>query len=323
MTKTHVTGGKAGLPLAGLVLAAALLQAPLAARAAELHGHRGARGLLPENSIAGFTKALEIGVDCLELDVGQSRDGKLVIAHDRMLNPDIVRRDGAWVTIRTPLKDLSVEEIARLDVGRIDPTSRYARTFAKQKAVDGTRMPLLDTLLGLPALRERPRVCLNIEVKTSPAAPRDTVSPAVLADALVARVTEKGLRKRLRVQSFDWRSLVHLRKVAPDIPLSFLTAEQSWLDNVGRKGAEPSPWLAGGDLARHGGSLPKLVKAMGGTWWSPYHKEVDAAAIKEAHDLGLKVVVWTVNAPEDIHRLLEMGVDGIITDYPDRARSVM
>ncbi|MEZ5818083.1 MAG: glycerophosphodiester phosphodiesterase [Hyphomicrobiaceae bacterium] len=291
--------------------------------AAELHGHRGARGLLPENTIIGFEKALEIGVDCLELDIGMSRDDKLVIAHDRMLNPDIVRRDGDWITARTPIRELTANEIAMLDVGRINPATRYAKTFSRQRPVDGTRMPLLSDLLALPALQKRPGVCLNVETKTAPNAPSDTVTPGVLADALVQAVTAAGLRPRLRVQSFDWRSLVHLRKAAPDVVLSFLTAEQPWLDNVDRKGLRPSPWLAGGELAMHGGSLPKLIASLGGSWWSPYHKDVDAAAIKEAHSLGLKVVVWTVNAVEDIRRLLEMGVDGIITDYPDRARSVM
>ena len=291
--------------------------------ATELHGHRGARGLAPENTIPAFEEALTAGVDCLELDVGMSRDRRLVISHDPVLNGDLVRRAGAWLESRVPLKSLSAAEIGELDVGRINPASKYATRYPKQKAADGVQMPLLDELLRLDALRNAEGVCLNIEIKTSPKTPDLTFSPGAMADALVATVTAHGRRGRLRVQSFDWRSLVHLRKTAPDIPLSFLTAERSWLNNVGRGLPGKSEWLAGGSIAEHGASVPRLVKALGGTYWSPYHGDLKPETLKEAQGLGLKVLVWTVNTAQDIRRFVELGVDGIITDYPDVGREVI
>ena len=295
----------------------------ISSMATELHGHRGARGLAPENTIPAFEAALAVGVDCLELDVGMSSDRKLVIAHDPVLNGDLVRRNGAWLESRAPLKSLSAAEIGDFDVGRINPASKYATRYPKQKAADGVRMPLLDELLKLDALRKADGVCLNIEIKTSPKAPDLTFGPEAMADALVALVTEHGMRGRLRVQSFDWRSLVHLRKTAPDVPLSFLTAERSWLNNVGRGLPGKSEWLAGGNIEEHGASVPRLVKANGGTYWSPYHGDLKPEALKEAQSLGLKVLVWTVNAEHDIKHFVELGVDGIITDYPDVGREVI
>ncbi|MEZ5856504.1 MAG: glycerophosphodiester phosphodiesterase family protein [Hyphomicrobiaceae bacterium] len=224
---------------------------------------------------------------------------------------------------RAPLKDLTAAEIKSLDVGRIDPASSYASRHPKQQPADATPMPLLEDVLAMPALQAASNVCLNIEIKTSPKAPHETFPPAVMADALLALVDKFAMRKRLRVQSFDWRSLVHVHAVAPDIPLSFLTAERSWLNNVERGQPGKSEWLAGADIDDHDGSLPRLIKSLGGTYWSPYFRDLTPEALKEAHDLGLQVTIWTVNQPKDIQHYADLGVDAIITDYPDVARSIL
>ncbi|MEZ5844843.1 MAG: glycerophosphodiester phosphodiesterase [Hyphomicrobiaceae bacterium] len=312
------------MPFVLAMIAVVAVQAQFAiAIAQELHGHRGARGLLPENTIPSFERALAIGVDCLELDVGMSKDGTLVISHDPRLNPSIVRRNGNWVTGQTALKDLTNAEIAELDVGRIDPKSKYARQFPDQVAIDGTRMPPLADLLAHQGIRAASRVCLNIEIKTRPNASDETFSPERLADTLIMAVTKAGLRSRLVVQSFHWASLVHIARVAPDVPLSFLTAERPWLDNIERGKPGASAWLGGLDIDDYGGSIPRAIKALNGRFWSVFHRDLTGEALGEAHALGLKVIVWTVNEPAAIRRYLAMGVDGIITDYPDRARAVI
>ena len=129
--------------------------------------------------------------------------------------------------------------------------------------------------------------------------------------------------QRTTIQSFDWRTLRHVQTLAPEIPTVYLTAQQRWLDNVeiGRPGR--SDWTAGLDVDDFGGSVPRLVAAAGGRIWSPYHKEIDAAQLDEAHGLGLEVVVWTVNDPARMRALIDLGVDGIITDYPGRLRRVL
>ncbi len=294
----------------------------ISSMATEIHGHRGARGLAPENTIPAFETALAFGVDCLELDVGMSKDSRLVVAHDPVLNHDLARLGGKWIGAGAPLNTLTVREIKTFDVGRINPAADYATKYPRQKAVDNVAMPLLEEVLGLASLRAAKDVCLNIEIKTSPMRPHLTFAPEAMADALVAEVTKSGMRGRLRVQSFDWRSLVHLRKTAPDIPLSFLTAERSWLNNVGRGLPARSDWLAGAGIDEHGGSVPRLVKALGGAYWSPYHGDLKLEDLKEAQGLGVKVLVWTVNKQQEIKRFIDMGVDGIITDYPDVARKV-
>jgi glycerophosphoryl diester phosphodiesterase len=124
--------------------------------------------------------------------------------------------------------------------------------------------------------------------------------------------------QRASVQSFDWRSLMRLRERAPALPTVALTAQQSWLNNV-----EDPSWTAGLKMADHDGSVPRLVHATGARTWSPHHADLSAEALLEAQALGLRVVVWTVNEPAQIDRLLAMGVDGIISDYPDRVRDAM
>lgn len=307
---------------AAMIVAAALFHIS-GAFAVDLHGHRGARGLSPENSIAGFRRAIEIGVDCLELDVGMSSDGKIVISHDRRLNRDLVRRGGQWVSDAVPLNGLSSLELRTLDIGRIKPGSDYAARFPGQVPLDGETMPMLSDLLALPDLNGMSRPCFNIEIKTSPDDPGSTFAPERISRRLVQTLDAAGRRSNAMVQSFDWRSLVFLKKFAPDIPLVFLSAEQSWGDTlqVGEAGA--SPWTAGIDIDDFEGSAPRAVKHLGGTVWSPYFRELTREALDLAHALGLKVVVWTVNSEDDMRRLIAMGVDGIITDYPDRAARVM
>ncbi|MGI9525144.1 MAG: glycerophosphodiester phosphodiesterase [Hyphomicrobiaceae bacterium] len=289
----------------------------------ELHGHRGARGLLPENSLIGFREAIRLGVDCLELDVGQLRDGEVVIHHDRTLNPDVTRKNGSWIDFATPLANLTKRDLESFDIGRLRPGTRYAARFAEQSPVDGARIPLLRELLAMPQLGRQPEICLNIEIKTSPEAHAETSPPEDIAKALLEILDEYNYRSRSRVQSFDWRGLLYLRQVAPDLALSFLTAERDWLDNLMRLEPGLSPWLAGIDLAKYQNSAPRAIKAAGGQTWAPYYHDLTPQELAEAKSIGLKVIVWTVNDEADMRNLLTMGVDGIITDYPDLGRQVI
>jgi glycerophosphoryl diester phosphodiesterase len=289
----------------------------------ELHGHRGARGLLPENTIVGFREAIRLGVDCLELDVGQLRDGEVVIHHDRTLNPNIARKDGSWIEIATPLAELDKRDLEHIDVGRLKPGTRYAAKYVQQVPVDGARIPLLRELLSLPELGQQPEICLNIEIKTSPEARAETFPPEDVAKALLETLDEYHYRARSRIQSFDWRSLLYLRRVAPDLALSFLTAERDWQDNLMRREPGQSPWLGGINLADFENSPPHAIKASGGQIWAPYYRDLTAQQLADAKSLGLKVIVWTVNGEADMHAMLAMGVDGIITDYPDLGRQVI
>ena len=139
----------------------------------------------------------------------------------------------------------------------------------------------------------------------------------------MAAIRGAGMAGRTTLQSFDWRGLVAAKRLAPEIATACLSIESSGMDTVRRGGPGPSPWLAGLDLAAHGGSVPRLAKAAGCAVWSPFWRNVSADSVREAHAAGLKVVPWTVNAAEDMGRLVDLGVDGLITDYPDRANTVL
>lgn len=281
------------------ILAALALGHALGAQAFDLQGHRGARGSAPENTLPGFAAALTLGVATLELDTGVTRDGVVVIHHDRRLNPDIARgTDGRWIEAPGPLlRALDFGELQRYDVGRLRPGSEYAARFPEQSPADGVRIPRLAELFELVRKSGNTQVRFNIETKISPAAPDETLPPEDFARALVAEIRAAGMAARAAVQSFDWRTLHAVERAAPEIATVYLTGR------------------------RRGGSQPRAVHDAGGRIWSPNYEELDSAALIEARALGLKVVPWTVNEPGFIERFLDLGVDGIITDYPERVRA--
>ena len=307
------------------VIGAALLTLSGCATRFDLQAHRGGRGLAPENTLTAFSKALDIGVSTLELDVGITQDGVMVISHDRYLNADITRdAQDAFLTERGPtITSLTFAELQRYDVGRQKPGSNYASSFPQQQGTDSERVPALASLFELAATRGATDVRFNIETKISPSAASETLAPEPFARALISEIRKAGLARRATIQSFDWRTLLIAQREAPEIVTVHLTNQQGANDTVqmGRPGA--SPWLAGFDVDDYAGSVPKLVKAAGGTVWSPNFKDVTEALVRDAQSLGLKVVPWTVNDEADLARLLDWKVDGMITDYPDRLRALM
>ena len=297
----------------------------MTARAIEIQGHRGARGLLPENTIPAFERAIELGVDVLELDLGVTRDGVPVVHHDRALDPDRTRDAScAWLASPGPfLNTLDLASMSGFDVGRAAPGSKIAERFPEQSPRDGTRIPTLAQVLALGKRPGAGTIRFNIEAKVTPLAPEETVRPEEFARAVVAVLRAEGMLDRANLQSFDWRVLHAARKLAPDLSTVCLTAEQRWHDNILRGHPGPSPWTAGLDIEAFDGSVPRMVEAAGCAVWSPYYRDVTDEALTEAHGLGLRVVVWTVNEVEEMLALARLGVDGIITDYPDRAMDAL
>lgn len=312
---------------ATVFLVAALLGygAGVGALAFDLQGHRGARGLLPENTLPAFARALSLGVSTLELDLGLTKDGVLIVGHDPRLNGDVARGpDGRWLEGKGPaIFSLTLAELQRYDVGRLRPGSAYAARFPQQTAVDGTRMPRLADVFALAERAGNRVVRFNVETKLDPRDAAATVTPEALADAIMAFVRERGLASRVTIQSFDWRSLARVRERAPEIERSCLTSEQPGDDTLQAQVPGPKAWLGGLDPSTFGGSTPRLVAATGAQVWSPNFLDVTPERVREAHALGLKVLPWTVNDRADMQRFLDLRVDGLITDYPDRLRAVM
>ncbi|WP_372425735.1 glycerophosphodiester phosphodiesterase [Salinarimonas chemoclinalis] len=304
------------------ILAAAFLAAA-PAHAFDLQGHRGARGLAPENTLAAVDQALAIGVDTLELDLVVTADDVLVVNHDLALSPDIARGpDGSWVGEALPVRQMTLEAVKRYDVGRLRPGSDYARRFADQITRDGARIPTLEEVFARVEALGAGHVRYNLETKIRPDRADLSPTPEAFAALLAEVVRAHGLADRVSVQSFDWRTLDALAAVAPEIARVCLTAQEPF-DTVeaGRPGA--SPWLGGRDADDVEGSAPRLAADAGCAVWSPHHEDLDAKRLAEAKGLGLAVIPWTVNEIAAMRRLVEMGVDGIITDYPNRLRALL
>ena len=301
-----------------------LLFTALQAAAFDLQGHRGARGLAPENTLPGFALTLGIGVSTLETDLAVSRDGVLVISHDPALNPDITRgQDGQFLAGRGPvIWHTDFAELQRYDVGRLKPGTRYAQQYPAQQPADGARLPRLEELFALVKKSGNEQVRFALEIKVRPDAADETLAPEPFARKLVEAVRAAGVAQRTTILSFDWRALQAVQKIAPEIGTVYLSIRQRNFDNIGAGRPEGSTWTAGIQHTDHG-SVPKMIKAAGGRIWSSFHGDLDAAQVKEAKSLGLTVLAWTVNDPARMAQVMDMGVDGIVTDRPDLLREEM
>ncbi len=287
----------------------------------DLEAHRGGRALRPENTLQSFANGLSLGVDTLELDMGVTKDGVVVISHERGLNPDLARGpDGKYIDKGIPYVQLTLAQVKSYDVGQIRPGSAYAKRFPDQLVVPGTRIPTLAEVIDLVRRSGDKHVRLNIETKIDPTHPDESPDPQHFVDAVLGVLRHEKFEDRVMIESFDWRTLQLLQKQAPQIPTVYLSQVQQPEENLYTD--KPSPWTAGFDPDRYGQSVPRAVKAAGGKIWSPLYQDIDVDQVRVAHELGLPVIAWTVNDPTDMARLIDMGVDGIISDRPDLLRQV-
>jgi glycerophosphoryl diester phosphodiesterase len=274
----------------------------------QIVGHRGCRDIRPENTLAGFRHALELGADAIELDVHLTADGKIVVYHDYFLNPDLTRDDkGAWIEkSKTPLFMLTSLELSKYNLGKIKPDTTYLSSHPAVKNTGDEPIPYLKDVFNL--MKQYPHAQLFIEVKTTPFEPNQSSDPALTASAVVGEINQSDIKDRVAVLSFDWRVMQHVHKLDSSIKLYFNHAKQP---------ESNSPWFAGYDLRDFNDSAPALITHMKGSAWSAHYEQLNARNIKEAHDLGLKVYAWTVNSQQEMKDLINLGVDGIITDRPD------
>ena len=290
-----------------------------------IHGHRGARGLAPENTLAGFACALKVGVDVLELDLRMSGDGKIVVHHDRKLNPDLTRiKAGTWLTPPTkPLDHYTFEALQQFDMGHARPESSILKRFPRQTAWDGQTIPDLAMLRDRVAPALDDGLLLNLEIKSDPLKPAQGPTPTDWATTLVDELNTLGLIDQCWVQSFDWRVLRQIHALTDKLPTGFLTSAQPDFDTITAHANSASPWLDGYDTAQFSHSLPQAIAAAGGHYWGPCFQDLTRSRVAEAQSLGLEVHTWTVNEITHIETMVDYAVDGIISDYPDRVRKVL
>ena len=303
--------------------------------------HRGGAGLRPENTLAAFRHAVELGCDGAELDVQLSKDGEVVVFHDYRLKPEICRAStGRWLTKPTPrIKDLTLAELRAFDIGRADPASEYAREHASAGWSDGERIPTLAEVIGIVKTSTRP-FWLFVELKTSFANRDLSADPKVLAEATLRVLREPRYLERSILVGFDWQGLLHAKSIEPEIECWFTTQPQSWFcDGTPPPEDDPpsdaalqmlrhwaasaaSPWAAGYDAVNYGGSILRAIRAAGGDGWFPMYRDATPQTIAEAHALGLKVGAWTVDDPATMRALVAAGIYAICTDRPDLLTAV-
>jgi glycerophosphoryl diester phosphodiesterase len=251
----------------------------LAAGPVQVHGHRGARAAMPENTLPAFEYAIGEGVDVLELDLSVTKDNVLVASHDPVLPEAICAGPGGTRVIR----EMTFDELRRWDCG----ATRNAE-FPRQKTVPGTHVPSLDEVL---ALAPRGGFGFNIETKIHADQPQYTPEPEEFARLLVEAIRKHKLEKRTIIQSFDFRTLRAAKKLAPEIPRAALYSGRPV-------------------------NLVDLTRQADATMLSPHWRLVTPEVVKQAQDAGFPVVPWTANEPEQWEKLTAAGVDAIITDDP-------
>jgi len=293
----------------------------------QIYAHRAIRGLLPEQTLPAYIAALRLGVDYVDMDIGMTKDGVLVITHDLTLNPDLTRdQNGQWITDRIPIKSLTLDELQKYDVGRLKPGTKYASYFPHQRAVDHTPIPTLGEIVRFVKKIAGDKVGFQIEIKNDPTQPEMTASPKEFALALYQLIKEEDIGNRTEIHAFDWRCLIELNKLDKNIKTAYLTDHTTEVTDDTEKGT----WTAGLLPKDYGYSLPKMVKHLGGCCWEPFEMDLTRSDLDEAHRLGLKVVPWGWPEQEgmefnyaQIEKLIDFGVDGIITDRPDILRGIL
>ena len=299
----------------------------------DLEAHRGGLGLVTESTLEGFANALEVGVTTIELDVQITEDERAVVTHDRQVSdvkcddtepafPD----DPEFPYVGDFIKDLTLAQVWTLDCGNPLPD------FPDQRVVEGARIPLLSEVFALAACYEANNVWFNIETKVEAGAPEQTAPREQFVQITAGEIRAADLLDRVTIQSFDWGALMRMREVEPRLPIVALT-NRDFLQE-GQPGA--SPWLGGLDYDDFD-SLVGITASFDADAISPVHGFPQNGKVRDpgyeayttpemvaqAHAAGIAVVPWTIDDPATIESLMDAGVDGLITNYPDRLRSIM
>lgn len=266
----------------------------------DVQGHRGCRGLMPENTIPAMYKAIDLGVTTLEMDVVITKDKKVLLSHEPWMEKEITTRPGGGLILSTfesmklNIYQMDYEEVKTYDVG-MKPHPRFPKQL-KIKAIKPLLSDLIDSVELYLTKNNLPKVRYNIETKSLPAGDvKFHPVPGEFIELLMAVIREKKIEDRVIIQSFDFRTLIYLHEKYPSIKTAVLIEDSQVKDFDEQLSAL--------------GYIPEI--------YSPNHTMVDEKMVKQCHEKGMKIIPWTVNDKKQIKKLRKMGVDGIITDYPD------
>jgi glycerophosphoryl diester phosphodiesterase len=269
------------------------------ARVVEIEGHRGARGLLPENTIPSFLKALEYGVEWIELDVAVSADGKLVVSHEPWFSHLISLAPNGQPIAEAKEKEHNIYRLKYSEIKRYDVGSLGNKGFPEQVKMKVAKPLLKDVFKAVNDYARKNKlkpVRFNIEIKSNPEWDNVyTPPPPAFAKMVYDEILKNKMDKQVIVQSFDPRPLQELRKLPVRLPIALLVGNKDGVEkSIERLGFDPDTY-------------------------SPHYSLVDEALVKYLRARNIRLVPWTVNEIADLERMKTFDLDGIITDYPDRA----
>ena len=300
----------------------------------DLEAHRGGRDVRPENTLYSYAYAIELGATSIECDMQLTKDGQIVMSHNPILNSDITRdKNGNYIkNNKYDIRLMTVDELKKFDVGVMDQNcGEYYDLHGKTQFTYDAKIPTLEELMQLIQSYGDKNIVLNIETKSYPdpasAGYKNNADPKKFVEVFNNIVKKYDMEDRVVLQSFDWQTLIEMKKLNPNISTSALWQEQpSWgrdSESLRRYEKKKSPWLGGLDIKDYQGNPVKAAHAIGADIISPYYTEISKQDVDEAHSLGMKVVPWTVNNEKDMNMLLDMGVDGIISDKPWLLKQVL
>lgn len=300
----------------------------------DLEAHRGGRDVRPENTLYSYAYAIELGATSIECDMQLTKDGQIVMSHNPILNSDITRdENGNYIeNNKYDIRLMTVDELKKFDVGVMDPNcGEYYDLHGKTQFTYDAKIPTLEELMQLIQSYGDKNIVLNIETKSYPdpasAGYKNNADPKKFVEVFNNIVKKYDMEDRVVLQSFDWQTLIEMKKLNPNISTSALWQEQpSWgrdSESLRRYEKKKSSWLGGLDIKDYQGNPVKAAHAIGADIISPYYTEISKQDVDEAHSLGMKVVPWTVNNEKDMNMLLDMGIDGIISDKPWLLKQVL
>lgn len=265
----------------------------------DFQGHRGCRGLMPENTIPAMLTALDLGVTTLELDVVVTKDNQLVLSHEPFFNHEITTKPGGQFVSSQDEKSLNIYKMTYNEVKQLDVGLKYHPRFPEQKKINAVKPLLIDVIDSVEqyilAKNLKP-VIYNIETKCDPIT--DSIyhpKPGQFVELLIEVIRSKKMEERVIIQSFDFRTLQYLHQKYPGIKKAIL------IEDYDKRDPE--------QILHDIGFQPDI--------FSPHYSLVTLELINFCHQKQMKVIPWTVNEIQSMKKLKEMGVDGLISDYPN------
>lgn len=264
-----------------------------------IHGHRGARGYYPENTILSFIEAIKMGVDAIEMDVVISKDLKVVVSHEAWMNELFCTQPNGNLVEENSGEKYNLYKMPYSEIAEYDCGKRGNKKFPLQQKIAAHKPLFSEVITEVEAFVKKnnlPTVHYNIEIKTEEG--KDNLfnpEPKLFAELVYNDIKKYNIHNHSNVQSFDVRILQEMKKIDPSLQMALLVENNEGMEvNLKRLGFLPNTY-------------------------SPLFKLINDILLKDLHQLGLKLIPWTVNEISDIKKMIEMQVDGIITDYPDRA----